>query len=168
MQIDIKSIKCSRENSLEISFLESFEIFNTKLGELEFKDPVALEGKIFNKGDNFLLEATIKTTVYLKCSRCHKSVAYVIDLQVEEIFIADYTGEDEEIWTFTGNIIELDQLVMSNIVLDIPMKVLCSDECKGLCPKCGHDLSESDCGCDMTEIDPRFDKLWSMFKDEEV
>jgi uncharacterized protein len=168
MQIDVSSIKSSKGASMKLNLSESFEFFNTHLGELEFKEPIVLEGTISNKGDNFLLNATIKTTISLKCNRCYKPVARVIDLPIEEIFSNNAVGKDEEIWAFAGNIIELNPVIISNIALDIPMKVLCSDDCKGLCPKCGHDLNESDCGCDMTEIDPRFEKLWSLFKDEEV
>lgn len=168
MQIDVSSIKSSKGASMKLKLSESIEFSSKRLGELEFKEPIVLEGTISNKGDQFLLKADIKTTILLKCNRCYKAVAREIDLTIEEMFAENSIGKDEEIWTFTGNIIELNPVIISNIALDIPMKVLCSGDCKGLCPKCGHDLNESDCGCDMTEIDPRFEKLWSLFKDEEV
>ena len=47
------------------------------------------------------------------------------------------------------------------------MKVLCREDCKGLCPVCGKDLNDGDCGCDRTERDPRFESLRALFNDDE-
>ena len=84
------------------------------------------------------------------------------------------TGEDriadlDEQFYIKGYNLDVDQLVGNELTLNLPMAVLCSDDCKGLCPVCGQNLNIKDCGCDTTYIDPRFESLRSLLKfDEEV
>ncbi|MEI3507380.1 MAG: DUF177 domain-containing protein [Anaerotignum faecicola] len=79
-----------------------------------------------------------------------------------------HTGrENEETETFTGDQIDLADFVKRGIIGELPMKVLCREDCKGLCPVCGKDLNEGDCGCDRTIRDPRFESLRALFSDDE-
>ena len=61
-------------------------------------------------------------------------------------------------------IVLMDEIVYKNIYMNLPSKKLCKNDCKGLCPKCGKNLNEGDCGCDTREADPRFDALDKFFK----
>ncbi len=169
MQIDITKIKNSKKGEIKFELSDNLEFFNVHLGELEFKEPVLLKGSIANIDNKFILNANIKTTIQLHCSCCNTLIDRNIDLSISEIFVTSNNTE-EDVWVLSGNIIELNPVVISNIALDIPMKILCKENCKGLCPKCGHDLNMSNCNCDMTEIDPRFEKLKELVFDnnEEV
>ena len=64
---------------------------------------------------------------------------------------------DEE--TYAGKAIDLSQAVREQILLSVPASPLCREDCKGLCPRCGKDLNDGDCGCDRTAIDPRWSAL---------
>lgn len=55
--------------------------------------------------------------------------------------------------------LELDEVVKTDIILELPAKFLCSEDCKGLCMKCGKNLNEGDCGCDKGSVDPRLEIL---------
>ncbi|MBN1297720.1 DUF177 domain-containing protein, partial [bacterium] len=55
--------------------------------------------------------------------------------------------------------IDICRVIAEQIVLQIPMKTLCSDDCKGLCSRCGADLNAGTCGCDRDSVDPRLAKL---------
>lgn len=167
MHIDITNIKNSKGESIKFSLIEDFNILNAHLGELEFKSPVLLSGSISNTNDKLLLEGNIKTQIQLYCSRCNKPVIKDIDLDVKELFSEKNNNFDDDIWVFSGDIIELNPIIISNIALNIPMKVLCKEDCKGLCPICGHDLNESKCDCDTTYKDSRFDKLNLLVFDNE-
>ena len=91
-----------------------------------------------------------------------------VDFKLNEKFSSN-ASYDEEIETFSGDSIDLTSTVFRNILAAMPMKVVCSDDCKGLCPVCGQNLNVKDCGCDTTYIDPRFESLRSLLKfDEEV
>ncbi len=58
---------------------------------------------------------------------------------------------------------DFDKLVNTEILPEMPMKVLCNEECKGICPKCGTDLNEKDCGCDRISADPRMARVLDIF-----
>ena len=61
--------------------------------------------------------------------------------------------------------LDVDGLIYSEVVVNLPMKHLCKDDCEGICPKCGKDLNEGDCGCPAKEIDPRLQALADLLKD---
>ncbi len=64
---------------------------------------------------------------------------------------------DEEV--YSGKEIDLTRALREQILLSIPPSPLCSEDCKGLCPTCGKDLNEGECGCDRTVMDPRWAAL---------
>ena len=76
-------------------------------------------------------------------------------------------NDDEETETFTGDQIDLADYVKRGIIGELPMRVECREDCKGLCPICGKDLNDGDCGCDRTIRDPRFESLRALFNDDE-
>lgn len=133
-----------------------------------FMEPVRIEGILRNEDERFILEAKGETKVSLLCDRCLTPVATEIHFNIEERF--SHTGrDDEETETFSGDQIDLADYVKRGILEALPMKVICREDCKGLCPVCGKDLNTGDCGCDTTEIDPRFESLRALFNvDEEV
>ena len=104
------------------------------------------------------------------CSRCLKGVKLNVREKFEEEFRRGLPPEPEEpeielekedlsVDYFTGNYLELDDFFRQVTILSIPDKVLCREECPGLCPTCGQDLSNADCGCERESIDPRLKKL---------
>ena len=66
---------------------------------------------------------------------------------------------------FSGEQIDIGEAVRDGMLLSLPMKNLCSDACKGLCPVCGTDLNYDQCGCDGEEADPRMQRLRDWFKE---
>lgn len=76
-------------------------------------------------------------------------------------------GNDEYIETpdFT---LELDDVVLSDIILSYPQKFLCREDCKGLCQHCGKNLNEGDCGCDQTSVDPRLEILKQLMDESNI
>ena len=73
-------------------------------------------------------------------------------------------NHDEAADVFAGMELDLTEIVVSNILLNLSYKYLCSEDCKGLCPHCGTDLNLQDCDCDKEYIDPRWEKLAEIMK----
>ena len=133
----------------------------------EFLSPVKVEGTVSNTDGKFSLTAKGNVKALLSCNRCLKPVKYDIAFDIEEVYTN--TGSEDEAETFTGSIIDISPVVRRSILFSLPMKVVCSEDCKGLCPVCGKDLNEGECGCDTSYINPKFESLRSLFKcDEEV
>lgn len=133
---------------------------------VEFLQPVKIEGTLTNEDEIFVLEANCATEIALECSRCLAPVKQKICFELKERFA--HTGiEDEETQTFSGDQIDLTLSVRRGILEALPMRVLCHEDCLGLCPACGHNLNDGECGCDTTERDPRFDGLLGLFDENE-
>jgi uncharacterized protein len=59
---------------------------------------------------------------------------------------------------------DVDKLVYSEVLIDVPLRVLCSEDCRGLCYKCGANLNRGECGCDRVQLDPRMSVIQDIFK----
>ena len=116
------------------------------------KEPVVLNLKNTGKG-KALVQAVASFTMELACDRCLKPVKYFMEIDAEqEVISPDYTeeiDEDSDQESFMeGYQLKVDDLIYSDIVLNWPMKILCREDCKGICRICGKDLNTGECGCD--------------------
>lgn len=137
----------TEESSFDIDF-DSVEISGVEYQLLDRK-PVVLRLK--NEGKGYA-SVSMKTSfsLPLNCDRCLKEVRYPMELTIQERVCApDVTDfSDEERSYMDGYNLLVDDLLISNIALNWPMKILCREDCKGICKICGKDLNTGDCGCD--------------------
>lgn len=110
------------------------------------------------------LEATVEYETV--CARCLKPLDRAFTLAIEKTVAARGTVEDEDADEVVADYIivadgrlDLRAAVCEQIYLEFPFRHLCSEDCKGLCPKCGKDLNEGECSCPKKEIDPRLEIL---------
>jgi uncharacterized protein len=92
------------------------------------------------------------------CRRCTAPVSGELQIGVSERFADGPIGEDDDLYPIVDDTIDLGPLVRDAIVLELPMAPLCREDCRGLCPQCGADRNESDCGC-VAPVDPRWANL---------
>jgi uncharacterized protein len=128
----------------------------------------AIEGSLFLQRTPKGVEATgsIKTAVSLQCARCLKEFQLPIVSDFEEFFILEhYTSKEQDRELGTDDMdasvlpeegVDIKDVVEEQVWLNIPMKPLCHDGCKGLCSVCGADLNREECGCDCSYRDHRF------------
>jgi len=126
---------------------------------------VTLAGSLAKVESNFLLEAQAEATVIMACGRCLRAVAMQIAFDVEERFCEDPTEAD---WPVTEHSIDIVPVLTDNFLPQLPMKVLCAQDCKGLCRHCGKDLNEGSCGCREEESDERFAVLKQWFSESDT
>ena len=141
--------------TLPVELVEKIDDVKDYPDVVEFVEPVRIEGTLKNE-----------TAVLMDCSCCLTPVRKELCFEIKERFA--HTGrDDEETETFTGDQIDLADFVKRGIIGELPMRVECREDCKGLCPICGKDLNDGDCGCDRTIRDPRFESLRALFNDDE-
>lgn len=106
------------------------------------------------------------------CDRCLEPVKVRID--ADESFDIQFdesgnqiTGEDIDEYGFiNGYDLDIDRLVIEEVMIGFPMKVLCDEECRGLCPICGANLNKHECGCDRQVLDPRMSIIRDIFRQQ--
>lgn len=152
---DLKEIGGRKNVSLELEF-HNLEFVDR---EIEIKDKVQLELEIYNTEDSFLVQGTLEAELILSCSRCLQKYSSPIKLDISEDVIKSEMEDEEELY--------LDDIIVDNIILSLPMKPLCSEDCKGICPQCGQDLNQGECDCEIETVDPRLAKLKEFYNDEE-
>ena len=112
-----------------------------------------------------MVDGTASGLLRLNCSRCLEPFNFSFEAPLAEFYTTAVEGADEEAIYFTGDYLDLTPEVLKSLLLELPMKPLCSEKCKGLCSTCGRNLNEGDCECTGTDIDPRFNVLRDLLKE---
>ena len=117
--------------------------------------PVLAEGSVTNHAGALVLEGTARSVLDLTCDRCGKEFSREKVVKLDSLVAQELEDEEnDEILLLDGTELDLDQVVTEAFVLAMDTKNLCSDDCKGLCAKCGANLNDGPCGC-RPEVDPR-------------
>jgi uncharacterized protein len=135
-------------------------------------------GRASRRGEEIRVRGKIEAGVEVACDRCLAPVAVPLEVEFETAFIpqaraaaaaenVELHAEDMGLDAFEGDAIDLDELVREQILLALPTRHLCGEECKGLCPACGADLNAGRCGCEQKETDPRWAALADLKKKKE-
>lgn len=141
---------------IEVKFVGKKIIYDEE--EIEFLSPIEIKGT-FKVIDDFLLfSGTLKSVLSLQCSRCLEKFDYPIQIELHEKF-AKNVNTNEDIIIINDDSIDFSQIIENNIILSLPIKKLCNENCKGLCMQCGTNLNYSTCNCENNNIDPRLEKL---------
>ncbi|AZV56272.1 DUF177 domain-containing protein [Clostridium sp. AWRP] len=131
---------------------------------IKLLEPLKFSGTLSKEGDILLLEGKINTLLELTCSRCLSKFSYAVNIDITERFTNNNKeNKDDEAIFIDSNIIDITEIIENNIILILPIKRLCSENCKGLCQQCGTNLNNSKCQCKSDDIDPRLAKLKDMF-----
>lgn len=130
----------------------------------EFSGPLHVVGKIENISGTLLLTAEVNGKIKSECARCKKPLEICVSYDMREI-LAQNADEDDDAVVLDGTLLDLNETVLSNFYINVPSKILCSPDCKGLCSHCGANRNETDCGCEEDNIDPRFAVIDDLFKD---
>lgn len=116
--------------------------------------------------EGILVTGTVEADAALECARCLKSFEGGVAADVCELFVAPGHEEavDEDSYRVSGEEIDLEPMVRDALVLSLPLNPVCESACKGICARCGKDLTEGACACTEDEMDPRWAAL-STIKD---
>ena len=134
----------------------------------------ALSGRYFSADEVVSLRGLLTVTVNALCARCLAPVKRELTVPVDARFSRASDGEDSgtEVYPLVGHEIDLDEPAFEGLMLGLPMRFLCSEGCKGLCPVCGKNRNQGLCTCPEGVVKPNpFSALNSIFptnKHEEV
>ena len=124
-------------------------------------EPVLAQGTVRNTAGVLMMEGQVRTTIHGICDRCAGSFDREVTFPIDVVLVtelANEENEDEGVFPLEGDSADLDDIVRTVFVLNLDSKLLCKEDCKGLCPKCGKNLNDGPCNC-QKELDPRFAAL---------
>jgi len=147
---------------------------------LKCVEPVTGEITFSNSGRHIVARGRLKTAIEVECARCLGPYRVDLELPIEEAIqiaghVPDMPEEEEEEELpeeekeplFVDNILDLSELLRQDILVVVPIKPLCSEECAGLCPRCGKNLNEGPCECPPEDGDTPLAVLGSLLTEQE-
>lgn len=140
--------------------LSEYELFGT----CPFHTPVEVKGQIENKAGVVMLNADVDFVLRVNCDRCLDEFERAFHYSFEHILVTELNTDNDEYILVEQFQLDLDDLVLSDILLNLPSKLLCSEDCKGLCSHCGQNLNRGSCECKDSFVDPRFAVLGELLK----
>ena len=137
--------------------------------------PASARLRIDKAGAEVMVTGDLRAEIKLTCSRCLKEfnrnltvpvnvVYHSIEELKDEAHLNEVRSEELDLDFYSGEEFDILDLIKEQIELNLPMKPLCEDACKGICPKCGTDLNIKSCTCSVKDIDPRFEALKKLIK----
>ena len=142
---------------------------NTSRFEFELQEPPLVTGRVDRVGMDMRLRGIIKASIIANCDRCLKEIPAKIEIPFDLFYAPEDPGakrvgeielqaRDLDFSVYNNDEIDLDEMVIEQLELSMPSRVLCSEDCRGLCPQCGTDLNVNKCNC-QKPIDPRWQAL---------
>ena len=144
------------------------------LSDLEFgscaplKAPVTCSGTVRNTAGVLMMKGEINTCIHGTCDRCASDFDRKVSFPLDVVLVTEMANEEnEDEWVFPleGDSADLDDIVRTVFVLNLDSKLLCKEDCQGLCHRCGKNLNDGPCNC-QKELDPRFAALKQLLENK--
>lgn len=142
MYIDILNIVEGNEYAIDKSMEGDNSLFGNR--NIKFDSDIRLRGKYVFNQDTLTITATIIVSLIADCDKCLKQTQIEIIVPFNECFSQD---NENITYNIVNNRAELDEAIKENILLNIPNRILCVEDCRGICPVCGCDLNITQCNC---------------------
>ena len=170
MKIDISDLLSIENLTAEQQCEIELPSFQSKMGEFPLVEKVPVVLHLENQeNQNLLVSGETDVTLAIPCDRCLEEVFVPMHLVIDKRYPLEENtlreSEEEDIGCIIGNMLDVDRLVYNEILIHWPAKVLCREDCKGICKHCGTNLNEKTCTCDQAELDPRMAAIQDIFKE---
>lgn len=167
MRIDVSGIEKENGAFLDFDINEGLPCLNDIREDYSFPAAISFKGRITNNKGLLRLKGKLRARYVTVCGRCVKPLDREVNIDISEEIVNIEKVKDtdkENIYTFSGRYLYLDRMIQDNTILNLPMREICSPECKGICSVCGKDLNEGSCECGKDSYDTRLNALKDFFK----
>ena len=145
-----------------VPFSTSLDLSDLRYGTCcPVSEPVNAEGIVRNTAGVLMMTGAVRTCLHGICDRCASEFTRDVDVPINVVLVtelADEDNEDEWVFPLEGDSADLEDIIRTIFVLNLDSKLLCKDDCAGLCCRCGKNLNDGPCNC-QKELDPRFAAL---------
>jgi len=171
MRIELENLKGSKG---DFAHVYQPEELNPVDDRIQLIAPIAVNGKVRLAGNEVFVNGHVETRAQVECDRCLKPIElpvnadfaleYITGSEYESTDVAELSEGEMSVAVFDGEAIDVDEIVKEQILLAVPTRMLCREDCKGICPECGIDRNTGECTCTKEEIDPRWAALKNLTK----
>ena len=160
MILDLRKFFMDEGESLPFAY--KLDLSSVELGGVKpFVSPVEVKGIVEDRSGCAELEAEVSFAFSIPCDRCARQIDSKYQYHFSHTLVRSLNQEEDSdayIQVDSGSL-DLDELLRADILLELPTKYLCREDCKGLCAVCGKNLNDGPCNCNLHQIDPRLEVL---------
>lgn len=167
MQLDFTNLLNSSADEINIDYHMNADDFMYSTYK-PLKNGVDVKGRAYQKVGVVYLDLDVNFDFFGVCDRCADDIERKYDFSLNKIIVNAMENENDDYDDYIvveNNVLDLDELVKEECQLFLPAKMLCKDDCKGLCQKCGKNLNYEKCEC-AKDVDPRLAALADLLIDE--
>lgn len=159
MLLDLKNVFLEEGASQPFQYPLDLQSIDVN-GVYPFVSPVEVKGTVENHAGVVQLAATAEFDFSIPCDRCITQIDKHEKYSFSHVLVLSLENEDSDEYIQVPDYrLDLDELIRSDVLLELPTKYLCREDCKGLCPQCGKNLNDGACDCQTHQIDPRLEVL---------
>ena len=166
MRIELENLEGGRGDFAHVYQPDELDPVDERI---RLKEPATVKGKVRLSGNEVFVNGHIDTRAQVECDRCLQQIElpvsadfaleYITGSDYESSEMAELTEDAMAVSVFDGDAIDVDEIVKEQILLAVPTRLLCREDCKGICPECGIDKNTGECQCVTDDIDPRWAAL---------
>ena len=166
MRIELENLEGGRGDFAHVYQPEELNPVDERV---RLTEPASVKGRVRLSGNEVFVNGHVDARAQVECDRCLQQVEapvsadfaleYITGSEYESTDVAELTEGEMSVSVFDGEAIDVDEIVKEQILLAVPTRMLCREECKGICPECGTDRNTGDCSCATNDIDPRWAAL---------
>jgi uncharacterized protein len=167
MKVQISEIP---EDGLELDAEEPVQAEGVRIAS-----PVGIRLRVEKIGTEVVIRGELAADVEFSCSRCLREVKKGLLMPINLLYHPldslrgderrELLGEELETGFYEDDELDIEEIAKEQVLLNIPMKPLCGESCRGICPRCGADLNEGSCGCKLSAQDSRLSALKKLLED---
>ena len=175
MQINLDKLTRGEIDKIDLNFSQKIDTINYCDESYKLSSPININGKASSTNKGVYLDVDVDFTIIDNCARCLKEVEVPIEYSIKGFLVKEdfdeNSFEEDDAFIYDGQELNIVDIVEQTLDFKMPARILCTDECKGICPGCGVNLNKQECSCseianDEEILDPRFAKLKDIFKND--
>lgn len=156
----------------EKHLLFEFSLGGVDTGEFDgvsFESPIVVKGELTEENKRVTVVGSVRAACKIDCSRCLEAVEHPLDFKFRAVYITpeefgsekelELSAADMDADVMEGESLDLAVIAREHILLELPTRFLCRDDCRGICEQCGENRNLIDCNCVDNESDPRWEAL---------
>ena len=177
MMLDITPLLSGEKKKLDVDYMLTVSADETaggavNLSGVQFPEAARVVGEITDSAGYMRLTLSVTLPYVTVCARCAKEVRGAFEMHfartvVPEGMVEDAEEKEEDFAVARSGKLDIDEQLLELLELDFPTRILCREDCRGLCQRCGKDLNEGPCDCPTVELNPAFANLLARFEEED-